>query len=390
MQFTKLASLLTLLASGNVLAAPVETGSNNTAAVQALQDKVVAILETKGNTKKGLEATARTGCSVANARIRREWSTLSKPERKEYIKAVQCLRSLPSKSDPEFAPGARTRYDDFVAVHINNTRIIHATGNFLTYHRYLVALYESALINECGYKGAQPYWNWLAYQDDLSKSPLLDGSDTSMGGDGAYFAHNGSKTAIGWFQPGKGGGCVASGPFKDTVANLGPVAPTMNGLEKSPSPLAYNPRCLRRDFTSRAPKTWFTVENFLNLTTGAASHSIATFQTELQGRFGEGFLGMHTAGHQSIGADSADLFSSINDPVFFLHHAMLDRVYWMWQALHSCQSRAISGTRTMGNSPPSDDALVTDELLMGPLGASKTISQVMNTLDGDNLCYIYM
>lgn len=81
---------------------------------------------------------------------------MSKPERKEYIKAVQCLRQLPSQSDPVAVPGARTRYDDFVAVHINNTRTIHATGNFLTYHRYLVALYEDALINECSYKGAQP------------------------------------------------------------------------------------------------------------------------------------------------------------------------------------------------------------------------------------------
>ncbi|KAK8046964.1 hypothetical protein PG996_015028 [Apiospora saccharicola] len=140
MQFTTLASILGLLASGNVLAAPTSVSSNiTTDAVQALQDKVIAILETKGNTKKGLKTTARTGCSVANARLPK--STLSKPERKDYIKAVQCLRGLSSRSDPEFAPGARTRYDDFVAVYINNTRIIHATGNFLTYHRQLVAMY---------------------------------------------------------------------------------------------------------------------------------------------------------------------------------------------------------------------------------------------------------
>lgn len=60
----------------------------------------------------------------------------------------------------------------------------------------------------------------------------------------------------------------------------------------------------------------------------------------------------------------------------------------MWQALHSCQSRAISGTRTMGNSPPSDDAQVTDILPMGALGESKTIADVISTLDGDSLCYI--
>lgn len=33
----------------------------------------------------------------------------------------------PSKADPSFAPGSRSRYDDFVAVHINQTLTIHGT-----------------------------------------------------------------------------------------------------------------------------------------------------------------------------------------------------------------------------------------------------------------------
>lgn len=37
------------------------------------------------------------------------------------------MLTSPSKSDPEFAPGARNRYDDFVAVHINQTTSIHGT-----------------------------------------------------------------------------------------------------------------------------------------------------------------------------------------------------------------------------------------------------------------------
>lgn len=48
-------------------------------------------------------------------------------ERKEYIRAVKCLMAAPSKADPSFAPGAKTRYDDFVAVHINQTLTIHGT-----------------------------------------------------------------------------------------------------------------------------------------------------------------------------------------------------------------------------------------------------------------------
>ena len=58
--------------------------------------------------------------------------SLSKHERRKYIEAVQCLISKPSQSDPSFAPGARTRFDDFVAVHINQTMYIHLTVSFLS------------------------------------------------------------------------------------------------------------------------------------------------------------------------------------------------------------------------------------------------------------------
>lgn len=81
---------------------------------------------------------------------------MSKSERKAYISAVQCLQELPSKSDPTWAPAAKTRYDDFVAIHVNKTMYIHGNGLFLTWHRYFVWSYEQALRNECGYKGYQP------------------------------------------------------------------------------------------------------------------------------------------------------------------------------------------------------------------------------------------
>jgi tyrosinase len=62
----------------------------------------------------------------------------------------------PSTLNQTLYPGAKSRYDDFVAVHINFTLTIHGTGNFLGWHRYFVYAYEQALRNECGYKGYQP------------------------------------------------------------------------------------------------------------------------------------------------------------------------------------------------------------------------------------------
>lgn len=64
------------------------------------------------------------------------------------------------------------------------------------------------------------YWNWFYKPDDPYTNPLFDGSDTSMGSDGAYMEHNGTLASQGnLFVPsGKGGGCVKSGPLKSTLS----------------------------------------------------------------------------------------------------------------------------------------------------------------------------
>ena len=104
-------------------------------------------------------------CSLRNLRVRREWGTLSKKQRKNYIKAVKCLQSKPALTPSTVASGAKTRFDDFVVTHINQTMTIHYTANFLSWHRYYVWLYEEALREECGFTGDQPYWDWARYAD---------------------------------------------------------------------------------------------------------------------------------------------------------------------------------------------------------------------------------
>ncbi|KAJ5064834.1 hypothetical protein J3E74DRAFT_461510 [Bipolaris maydis] len=347
--------------------------------IQDLQDQAIAALkeaETNGNLER------RSSCSVFNAPVRRNWDHLSKKERREYISAVKCLQSLPSKSDPALVPGAKTRFDDFVGQHINQTRSIHGTGNFLTWHRYFTFAYEKTLRQECGYKGYQPYWNWFSYQDDVTKSPVFDGSDTSMGGDGSFVQHNGSVAGGGtiFLPSGNGGGCIQSGPFKGLQINLGPVSPGMAGEPKVAQPLDYNPRCSKRDITSVAAKTWLTNENLLNVTIGAASKNIGTFQDELQGRFGDGFLGMHASGHYTMGGDGGDFYSSPNDPVFYLHHAMVDRVWWIWQALHLDQANTIAGN-VAAFQPNSAKTTLKDIIEMNWLNIEpRTIEELLDTL----------
>lgn len=55
----------------------------------------------------------------------------------------------------------------------------------------------------------QQYWNWGKWAADPANSPLFDGSDTSLSGNGRKIDHGYND----YFPPGPGGGCIYSGPF---------------------------------------------------------------------------------------------------------------------------------------------------------------------------------
>lgn len=111
----------------------------------------------------------------------------------------------------------------------------------------------------------------------------------------------------------------------------------------------------------------------------------------MQGNFAAGFLGVHTAGHFTIGGDpGGDLFASPGDPAFFLHHAMIDRVWWIWQN-QDLEKRlyALGGTITLNNMPPSRNTTLEDTIDLGYVGSKVvTIREASSTLGGP-FCYTY-
>ena len=376
--------------------------------------------------QKGMVRSEFTACFKRNALTIRPRGTLTKTERLDYIKAVKCLQSKPSRYPSTMVPGAKSRVDDFTATHINQTLTIHGTGNFLGWHRYYVWLYEQALQDECGYKGTQPvraspplsshmptnnhhtqYWDWtITAESGLSTSPIFDGSETSMSGNGHPIPNQqpietfaGPSDAPPVIIPaGTGGGCVASGPFQNLTINLGPVALDVPGrLRLSPptgNPFAYNPRCLKRDLTDAVNRAFSNATSVLN--TIIHSPNIDAFQTTLQIGIPGKDIGIHSGGHYAIGGDPGrDIFVSPGDPVFYLHHANVDRVWWMWQMLDEkervwSEGGAIAGTRTIGNHPPSENATLEDFVDYGfAAGPSRRLGEVISTRGGP-FCYVYM
>ena len=219
-------------------------------------------------------------------------------------------------------------------------------GIFLHWHRYYIYIYDQMLRTECGYSGPQPYWDWTLTYKDPRKSKIFDGTPDSMGSNGESIPHSAvNTTALGRTRivpPATGGGCVTSGPFRDYVVNLGPASyePKVgNGTG-----LDYNPRCLKRDVSLE----------YANNTKPTDVVALIGGNDDLEAfsHFFETLNGLHASGHFTISGDPGnDLFVSAGDPIFYLHHGQVDRLWTIWQALDPrTRFGDVFGTSTAFNS----------------------------------------
>ena len=69
---------------------------------------------------------------------------------------------------------------------------------------------------------------------------------------------------------------------------------------------------------------------------------------------------------------------------------MVDRVWWIWQALHPHQATTSAGTITMNDRPPSRNGTVDDEVDLMGLLPPVPLKHMLNTIRGGPLCYIYL
>lgn len=67
------------------------------------------------------------GCTPAKLQVRQEWRTLPARQRKSFISAVKCLQTTPSLFPEGEVPGSYSLFEDYAAVHLNQTPYIHLT-----------------------------------------------------------------------------------------------------------------------------------------------------------------------------------------------------------------------------------------------------------------------
>ncbi|KAF2664657.1 Di-copper centre-containing protein [Microthyrium microscopicum] len=328
-----------------------------------------------------------------NPRIRKEWRKLTDQERTNYLDAVECLYKAPAKGADLF-PAAQTRHDDYSALHINRTTApdgltnstnrglvgpgIHFNGVFLPWHRYLIWNFENTLRDECGYNGTQPYWDWSKdtpeYNSSFEKSPVF--FDDAFGGNGPDpVVPSPPRAPI-------EGGCITTSRFAQVQNSVGP---------------GYNltephPHCIQRNFQvdlANGALQWelnvwplLRMTNFTNFT--------LSFDTDAGGVGTINGFGVHGGGHGGTGGEQANVWSSINDPIFFMHHAQLDRIWWVWQTYKPENLHKFGGPiYPNGTGQMTLDYPVEMSEVVAP---AVPIRKVMDTLNRDGqgiLCYEY-
>lgn len=84
-----------------------------------------------------------------------------------------------------------------------------------------------------------------------------------------------------------------------------------------------------------------------------------------------------------------DIFNSPADPAFWLHHAMIDRTWWIWQ-LQDLDSRltAVSGT-TNTKDPKAPNGTLNDDIDLSVNAPKMKLGDLLDTMNGP-FCYIYV
>ncbi|KAK1235771.1 hypothetical protein PQX77_000990, partial [Marasmius sp. AFHP31] len=309
---------------------------------------------------------------------RHEWRTLNDTQKLAYIEAVKCLQSLPSTAG--IKEQTKTRFDDFVASHIVLSDEVHLVGQFLPWHRFFIHLFEKALQDECGYLGTNPYWNWTADisdgMDSFVASPVFD-PVYGFGGNGedipGYLGQFGNLTNFpGWTAEAvTGGGCITDGPFASYNLSVGP------------GPINNTERCIQRSFSSAFIYT-MSDEAVANAT---RHPNFEAFRIDLEGWPVTPTARPHDGVHMALGGDMTDSYSAPSDPIFYLHHSNLDRIWWEWQ-MADPENRLYEVTGRTTFDPPYRNATLDFPLPSG-LAPLIDVASVMDTRN-EFLCYVYV
>ncbi|XP_078512435.1 tyrosinase-like [Lissotriton helveticus] len=286
-------------------------------------------------------------CSEYIPCVRKALHELTAAEKKQFINTLYLAKTTPSTrcvvqtggelghvDTYTFQP--TSEYDCLVAFHANSAMYISIGGQridkdllhygpaFCTGHRYLLIQFEHMLQKLSGNKSfCLPYWDWT--KDGDTCGVFTDDLMGRVGPNGTILAPScfadwkiacGNSNDYSFCQQDDDASQRAPLRRDPAATNQWPTAAEVKDTLKWP---VYD----RHPFNEMSPECFrSTLEGFMDAATGRDHGAY-----------------MHRKVHKAIGGAMNQVTLASNDPIFYCHHAQLDRIYAMWQRIH-CKTPA--------------------------------------------------
>jgi Common central domain of tyrosinase len=230
-------------------------------------------------------------------RPRKNVANMSVAERAAFADAVIAVHQEPSQR------GLANRYDDYTRIHTDAMNVNPSWGHggsaFTAWHRVLLAKFEAEL-RQVDDTIRIPYWDWTVDRTATSPPWLAD----LLGSDGGQTNPPGSQS-----------GEVVTGPFRHSAGDWG-ITTGDPGTNDDPFDRPY----LARGFGRRSDATQLPTAQ--NQADALAETFYSQFVFELE-------VVLHNLVHRWVNGQMIWRASPM-DPVFWLHHCNIDRLWGVW------------------------------------------------------------
>jgi len=243
------------------------------------------------------------GKLVNCTRVRHEFMALSKQDRQRYLKAYKKMTTTQPYKEA---------YERFIFMHYKYFCWgIHTREQFLPWHRNYIRVAEN-MLQEIDCRVRISFWDWSLKSDDpWNRTHIWRSTDDGLGGNGnkyrGYCVQKGMFSEDQWETP----------YWEDPMDIILSIVDVLDvGIYSQRPVLSY---CLRRAFKGLTPSR-LSVKRMLNL----KPEEFPDFDIQIRHNY-------HDRLHNIIGGTMCTHYAG-NSPEFFMHHAMLDNIWYTWQS----------------------------------------------------------
>ena len=281
---------------------------------------------------------------------------LTPDEKQRFVEAVVKLKDQ-SLHDSVLMPGMMSRYDDYAMIHMNammdGHTWAHGNSSFFPWHRELLYQFEKDL-QAIDPTVTIPYWDWT--REQAAGDPGFPFRHDFIGVDG---------TDAGGDRVQREPGAPSPYPYPFDPENW-EIIMTDDGSW---------PNYLLRAFGERGDAPNLPENN--SVVTGVGSSFRQALSATTYGTLRSRSEDIHNLVHRWVGGNMLGM-TSPNDPVFFQHHAQIDRMWSLWQYKHPGPGAPPYYVADAGGTPAGSAMTFNEPMEIAPWAGSVTPNDMID------------